>query len=128
MNKNILKSIGAILAGFFLVVAISILTDLTLVKTGLMKQPFDLNSSWFIIIVIFYRSLYGTIGSYFTARLAPNRPMRHSMIGGLIGFVISIIGAIAMWSTPPHWYPVSLIITTVPCAWLGGQIFLSKIK
>ncbi|MGB4773983.1 MAG: hypothetical protein WBP45_02310, partial [Daejeonella sp.] len=66
MNKNTIKGIGAILAGFVFVVIISILTDLTLVKTGLMKQPFDLNSSWFIIFVIFYRSLYGTIGSFLT--------------------------------------------------------------
>jgi hypothetical protein len=128
MNKNILKSIGSILAGFVLVVIISIVTDLTLVKTGIMKQPFDLNSSLFIIFVIFYRSLYGTIGSILTARLAPNRPMRHSMIGGLIGFVISINGAIVKWDTPPHWYAISLIITALPCAWLGGQIFLSKTK
>jgi len=93
-----------------------------------MKQPFNLNFSYFIIFVIFYRSMYGTIGSFLTARLAPNRPMRHSMIGGLIGFVISIIGAIAMWDTPPHWYAISLIITALPCAWLGGKLFLSKTK
>ena len=128
MNKTVLKSIGAILAGFVLVIIISILTDLVLVKTGLMKQPFDLNSSWFIVFVIFYRNLYGTIGSYLTARLAPNRPMRHSIVGGLIGLVVSIIGAIASWNTPPHWYPISLIVTTLPCAWLGGKIYLSKTK
>ncbi|NOU47108.1 MAG: hypothetical protein HOO86_08605 [Bacteroidales bacterium] len=128
MKKTIFKSIGAILAGFVFVVIFSVLTDLTLVKTGFMKQPFDLNSSWFIIFVIFYRSLFGTTGSYLTARLAPYKPMGHSMIGGSIGFVLSIIGAIAMWNTPPHWYPVSLIITTLPCAWLGGKIFLSKTK
>lgn len=128
MSKNTLKSIGAILAGFVFVVIISVLTDLILENTGLMKQPFDLNSSRFIIFVIFYRCFYGTIGSFLTAKLAPNRPMRHSMIGGSIGFVISMIGAIAMWDKPPHWYAISLIVTTLPCAWLGGQIFLSKTK
>jgi hypothetical protein len=128
MNKAILKSMGAILAGFVLVVIISILTDLTLVKTGLMKQPFDLNSSWFVIFVIFYRSLYGTIGSFLTAHLAPNRPMEHSMVGGFIGFGISIVGAIAMWDTPPHWYAISLIVTALPSAWLGGKLFVSKTK
>ena len=128
MNKNTLKSIGAILSGFLLMVITSIMTDLTFVKTGLMKQPFELNSSWFIIFVIFYRSLYATIGSFLTTRLAPNRPMLHSMIGGSIGFALSIIGAIAMWETPPHWYSISLIITALPCAWLGGQLFLTKAK
>jgi len=126
MKRTFLKSIGAILAGFLLVGIISTLTDLVLVKTGIMKQPFDLNSFWFIIFVIFYRSLFTTFGSLLTARLAPNKPMRHSMIGGTIGFVFSILGAIAMWDKPPHWYAISLIIIALPCAWLGGQIFLNK--
>jgi hypothetical protein len=122
MNKTILKSIGAILAGFVFVVIISVLTDMILQKTNTMKQPFDLNPSWFIAFVIFYRTLYGTIGSYITATLAPNRPMRHAMIGGIIGFVLSILGAIAMWDKPPHWYAISLIILALPSAWLGGKL------
>ena len=128
MNRTAFKSIWAVLAGFIFVVIISITTDLILVKTEIMKQPFDLNSSWLIIFVIFYRSLFATIGSFLTAKLAPEKPMRHSMIGGAIGFIISIIGAIAMWDKPPHWYAISLIITTIPCAWLGGQLFLNKRK
>ena len=51
--------------------------------------------------------------------------MSHSIVGGVIGFVISIIGAIAMWGKPPHWYAITLIITTLPCAWLGGQLFIN---
>jgi hypothetical protein len=128
MNRTILKSTGAVLAGFVFVVILSILADLVLVKTGLMKQPFDLNSFWFIIFVILYRCLFATLGSYLTAYLAPDRPMRHSMIGGAIGLAMGIIGAIAMWNQPPHWYPITLIITALPCAWLGGQIFINKIR
>jgi hypothetical protein len=120
MNKATLEGIWAVLAGLILIVIISIATDLLLTKTGSMKQPFDLNSVGFIIFVIFYRSLFGTIGSYLTAKLSLNRPLFLSIIGGLIGFVIATIGAIAMWDKPPHWYPIALIITTLPCAWLGG--------
>ena len=50
--------------------------------------------------------------------------MLHSIIGGIIGFVIATIGAIAMWDKPPHWYPITLMVTTLPCAWLGGQFLL----
>lgn len=128
MNKNILKSIGAILAGFILVAVLSIVTDLILERTDLMNQPFDLNPVWFIVFVIFYRSLFSVIGSYLTAKLAPGRPMRHAMIGGAIGLAISITGAIVMWDVPPRWYAVSLIITALPCAWLGGKIYMLKSK
>jgi hypothetical protein len=123
MNKTTLKSIWAVLAGFIFVVIFSIATDLLLIKTGLMKQPFELNSVLFIAVVVFYRCLYGTIGSCITAKLSPAKPMKHSIIGGVIGLVIAMLGAIAMWDKPPHWYPIVLIITTLPCAWLGGIIF-----
>lgn len=126
MKKNLLKSIWAIVAGFIFVVIASILTDLALISTGLMKQPFYMNTTSFILFVIFYRCLYGTTGSYLTARLSPNKPMKHSIIGGVIGFIIAVSGAAAMWSTPPHWYPLTLIVTTLPCAWLGGKLLLNK--
>jgi len=44
MNRTTLKSIWAVLAGFILVIILSILTDVLLIKTGIMKQPFVLNS------------------------------------------------------------------------------------
>ncbi|MFI5187164.1 MAG: hypothetical protein ACHQF0_10590 [Chitinophagales bacterium] len=91
-----------------------------------MKQPFVLNSVAFIVFVIFYRSLFGTIGSYVTAKFSPNRPMKHSIIGGVIGFVIATVGAIVMWDKPPHWYPIAFIFTTLPCAWLGGKFFIKS--
>ncbi|HUO58648.1 MAG TPA: hypothetical protein VMV05_10785 [bacterium] len=27
----------------------------------------------------------------------------------------------------PHWYPLSLAVISLPCAWLGGWIFERKI-
>lgn len=127
MNNLVLKNFRAILAGFLLVVILSILTDFVLEKANLMKQPFDQNPSWLIIFVVLYRSLFAIFGAYLTAKLAPRRPMRLAMVGGAIGFIISLAGAIIMWNTPPKWYPVSLVLTTLPCAWLGGRIYLNRI-
>ncbi|MEJ0101329.1 MAG: hypothetical protein WDO19_01705 [Bacteroidota bacterium] len=122
MKKNIFKSVWAIVAGFLFVVILSVATDLLLEKTGIMKQPFHYNSSWFIVFVILYRNVSGVIGSYITASLATDRPMRHAMIGGFIGFAISITGAIVMWDTPPHWYAIALVVLALPSAWLGGKL------
>lgn len=119
-----LKSVGAILAGFVFVVIISIATDLTLAKTGVMKQPFENNATWFVLFVIGYRTLYGIIGTYITATLAPDKPMRHAIIGGFIGLALSIIGAIAMREKGPAWYAIALIVLTLPTAWAGGKLKL----
>jgi uncharacterized membrane protein YjfL (UPF0719 family) len=91
-----------------------------------MKQPFDLNPVWFILFVIFYRTIYGVVGTYVTASLAPNNPMRHAMIGGFIGLAISLAGAILRREDGPGWYAISLVVLALPTAWLGGKLRLMK--
>lgn len=122
MSKTTFKSIVAILAGFAVVVILSIATDLALNMADIMKQPFDTNPTWFIVLVVIYRNVYSAFGSYLAARLAPAKPMRHALILGGIGTLLSIAGAISMWHVPPQWYPISLVVLAMPSAWLGGKI------
>ncbi len=124
MKSNTIKSIAALLAGFVAVVVISIATDLSLGLSGIMKRPFDLNPTWFIGLIVVYRSLYSALGAYITAHFAPSRPFRLAMIGGGIGLILSIVGAVSMWDVPPRWYPIALIVTALPSAWVGAMIWL----
>ncbi len=64
------------------------------------------------------------LGSYIAARLAPRNPMRHALILGAIGFVLSLAGAIATipMDLGPAWYPIALVVTALPCTWLGGAL------
>jgi hypothetical protein len=127
MKKETLKSIGAVVAGFVLLVVLSIMTDSILEKTGVMKtDPFNDNPVWLIVLITGYRTIYNTLGCYVAARLAPNKPMKHAIILGIIGVVLTIVGLIAMWDVPPRWYPISLIVLTMPAAWLGGKMATNK--
>jgi hypothetical protein len=73
-----------------------------------------------------YRLIYTILGSFLTARLAPNRPMPHALVGGFIGLLLASAGAAATWNAGPafgpHWYPLALVATALPCAWLGGRL------
>jgi MFS family permease len=123
MKKETLKSIGAVIAGLAALAILSILTDTVLQKTGVMKtEPFVENPVWLIALIVLYRMIFSTFGCYLTARLAPRKPMKHAMILGVIGVVLTIVGLIAMWDIPPRWYPISLIVLTLPAAWLGGKM------
>jgi hypothetical protein len=46
--------------------------------------------------------------------------MRHALVMGGIGFVLSMAGGIAMWDMGAHWYPIALALSSVPCAWAGA--------
>jgi CHASE2 domain-containing sensor protein len=80
------------------------------------------------LLALAYRCVYGVFGSYIAARLAPYAPMRHAMILGAIGLVLSTLGAVAATSMNlgPIWYPIALVLTALPCAWLGGSLYLKR--
>ena len=126
MNKNTLKSIGAVLAGFVAVVVLSLGTDVVLHATGVFPPWGKPMSDALFLLATVYRTVCCAAGSYMAARLAPDRPMKHALVLGVVGLIVSTAGAVATWNKGPefgpHWYPVALIITAIPCAWLGGRL------
>ena len=124
--RRVGRSILAIFAGFVVVVVLSLATDLGLHAAGITPPLGQPMSDPLLLLATVYRTAYGILGSYCTARLAPDRPMQHALIGGAIGLLIAITGAVTTWnhvpSLGPHWYPVALVITALPSAWLGGKI------
>jgi len=79
---------------------------------------------WMLALALTYRVLLSIAGCYFTARLAPSRPMVHALILGAIGVLASAAGIPMAMSQnlSPVWYPVSLAILSLPCAWIGGKL------
>ncbi len=72
-----------------------------------------------------YRLVFNVFGGYLAGRLAPRQPMRHAMILAIVGIVLSGLGLAANIAKPdlgPIWYPLLLVLTTFPCAWLGGRL------
>ena len=131
MNKKTLKSIGAVVAGFVVVVVLSLGTDVVLHAAGVFP-PWDqrMSDALFLLATV-YRTVYCIAGSYIAARLAPNRPMAHALALGILGLVVSTAGAVVTWNKGPafgpHWYPVALVVTAIPCAWLGGRLRITQL-
>ena len=121
-----LRSAAAILLGFLAVVVLSLGTDIVLHAIGAYPPWGQPNSDALLLLATAYRIVYGVAGSYITARLAPNRPMKHALAGGVVGLVVSIVGAVVTWNRGPafgpHWYPLALIALAMPCAWAGGRL------
>jgi hypothetical protein len=124
--RRIGRSIGALVAGFLVVVILSLGTDVVLHSTGVFPPWGQPAADALLLLAMAYRTVYAIAGSYVTARLAPDRPMQHALAGGVIGLVLSTVGAVATWNAGPafgpHWYPVALIVSALPCAWAGGKL------
>src|SRR5258705_7657837 len=122
-----MRSTGAVFFAFIVVVALSLGTDEVLHPLAVYPpwgQP--MYATGLNLLALSYRIVYAVIGSYIAARFAPDKPMRHALILGGIGVVLSSLGAITaitMVDVGPAWYPIALVLTTVPCAWLGGALY-----
>ena len=125
---NTLKSIGAVIAGFLFIGITHSAIDAILESIGVLPKGHLYVSTGLILFVILYRAVFSLIGCYITARLAPKDPMKHSLILGGIGTLLSAAGAIitADMNLGPAWYAWSLVVVAMPVAWLGGRLYLSR--
>lgn len=128
MNKNIFKSIGAVLAGFFIIVILSVGADTILKLVGILPYDHLFVSTGLILGVILYRAVFSLIGCYIAARLAPRNPMKHALALGVLGVIISTIGAIMAADLGPAWYAWTLVIIALPIAWLGGKLYILRMQ
>ena len=128
--RRMLWSIGAVFAGFLVVIITHTGTDAVLHATGVFPPWGQPMSDALFLLAMAYRSAFSVVGSYITARLAPDRPLQHALVGGFIGLALSIVGAVATWNSGPafgpHWYPLALIALALPGAWLGGKLGSGK--
>lgn len=124
------RSTGAVLAGLLAIVILSTLGDVVMHATGVFPPWGQPMSDSLFLLATAYRIVFSIAGCYLTARLAPDRPMQHALVLGVIGIVISAAGAAATWNRGPefgpHWYPLLLVAVSLPCAWLGGALYGAK--
>src|SRR6266851_3833260 len=70
MNKNTLKSIGAVLAGMLAGIILTIVTDILLHAIGVFAPWGQPNGDGPLLLGTAYRTVYGIAGSYIIAWLA----------------------------------------------------------
>ena len=121
--RRVLRRIAAVGAGLVAIFAVTTVTDLVMHAAGVYPPPGAPPMSNALFLLAFaYRFAFDVAGCWLTARLAPDRPMRHAMALGGIGLVLSIVGAAAMWDAGAHWYPIAVAASALPSAWLGGRL------
>ncbi len=126
------QSTWAVLAGFITTAVLSLATDQLFHVLDVyppwgqpMHEP-ALNT-----LALGYRIVYGVLGGYITARLAPHSPVPHAVILGIIGSVFAAagaIGAITQYDLGPNWYPIALALTALPSTWLGGRLYEARTR
>jgi hypothetical protein len=115
--NNLPRSILAVVVGFVVIGALAF---------GTAACAYDANgrgtTAAYELMMHAYVFAYATFGCWLCARMAPNRPMRHALILGVLGLIFNIAGSAAQWDTAPLWSHVIGIGVAMPAAWLGGWL------
>lgn len=118
-----LRSVGAIIAGYVTTVVLTIM-----IISGLgAVLPESLNSAntgW-VIANIIYGAIVAGIGGYVTAFIAQKAELKHALILAGIMLVFGIMSFVAAMPTleetgQPVWYYPVLMLTSTPAVVLGG--------
>lgn len=127
-HRTVGRSSGALAAGFVVTAALSLGTDVVMHGTGVFPGWGEPMSGGLFVWATVYRVVFTMLGGYVTATLAPTRPMAHVVWLGVLGTAVATAGAAATWNAGPafgpHWYPVLLVLTALPCVWAGGRLRL----
>ena len=125
--KPWLASAGAVAAGLIVTALASTAADAVMHAAGIFPRATRLMSDPLFALATAYRALFTVAGGYVTARLAPERPMRHAWILAGIGLVAGLAGVVAYYTIGgaqigPAWYAMSIPVEAIPCVWLGGRL------
>ncbi len=118
-----LRSIIAIIVGFFFIGALSVGTNAALHAAGILPAPDQpIQDTGLLLLTMAYVAVYAITGCYLTALLAPNRPMRHALILGALGLALNIVTGLSMRGQVPDWYIGAGVLLTMVYAWIGGRL------
>ena len=93
--KRWLASTGAVVAGFVVTAGGATLVDMAMHAAGIFPAAPQPMSGPLFALASAYRAAFTVAGGYATARLAPDRPMRHAWILAGIGVAAGLAGVVA---------------------------------
>ena len=120
-------SAGAVAAGFLVTAVASTAADAVMHAVGIFPSAPRTMSDPLFAVACAYRAAFTVAGGYATARLAPDRPMRHAWILAGISLVAGLAGVVAYdviggAELGPAWYAMSIPVEAIPCVWLGARL------
>jgi hypothetical protein len=127
---KILRGVLAIVAGFVAIAVLSLGADAVFRRAapGLFGAGGRSDHLGVLLAMIAYSAVFATAGAWLTARLAPDRPLRHALILGGLGLALAVPVTIAHWHTAPVWFHVVTLALTLPAAWVGGTMVERRVS
>jgi uncharacterized membrane protein YeaQ/YmgE (transglycosylase-associated protein family) len=121
-----MKNFLAVIAGLAVVIVLSTGLDFVMHRTGVFSYDNTAMTTAHWLLALSYGWWPAIAGGWITAKLAQSRPVFFAVVLGIIGTIVGLAGLFAAWAASPQlgplWYPAMLVITAIPCTWLGAKL------
>ena len=116
------RSFWALVAGVVFIIVVTTLVDIVLHMVGVyppMGQPMN---DALALLATAYRIPISIAGAWLTTWLAPEKPMKHALMLGVVGTALGLMGVVTTWNAGlgPRWYPIALAVLAIPQCLAGG--------
>ena len=120
-----MQSIWAVVAGVLVIIVGTTVVDIVLHATGVFPPMGRPMNDALALLSTSYRVVISVGGAWLTARLAPEKPMKHAMILGYVGTALGLVGVVVTWNLGlgPKWYAIAIAVLAIPQCWVGGKIY-----
>lgn len=120
----VIRSVIAVLAGFFASMVMSLGADLAFRRMS--PESFDAGgraaNDGTLFITMGYETLFAAVAGYVTARLAIRRPLAHALVMGAVVLAGRLFTAILTWGSVPAWFHIGVLVLIIPAALLGAKL------
>src|SRR5687767_3217595 len=109
----VVRSVVAVLAGFFAVMMLGAMADMMLERAAL-PSP--------LLVKLAYETAFALIAGYITARVGLRKPLQHALFMSVLVLAGRAIIAAMAWDAAPAWFHVGVLALIVPAALLGAKL------
>jgi hypothetical protein len=125
-----MRSLWAVLAGWILIGILAFGSQQ--IMHSMSPWAFDAKGGTsnvpMLLLGLILSCVFGIVGCYVAARLAPSNPMGHAMALGVIGLLVSGLGSYMLWGHNPDWFNLVNPILIIPLAWIGGRLRVNELE
>jgi hypothetical protein len=117
-----LRIIGAVLAGYFAIGVLVVLTDQIFAAAIPGFRSMATPPLYYFVIVTFTDTLYTIAGGYLCAACA-RAAARTATLGLIIfGEIVGVVTTILGWRIQPHWFAFALLVLFPFAVWIGYKL------
>lgn len=125
MKRVILGVLAGLIFNFILSTGVDFLLHFAGYFPAYGQPMFDYDK---VLVALTYRSVFIVLCSYVTAVIAKDKAKKAVVTIGIIGSLLWLAGAIALWNLTPAYYNVAGVFIGLPLALAGYHIYIRKIR